>query len=73
MTDHVSGDWYLVIDLGQAVSGAELDPSRGVLRVPFASQQSVHVAAGRLRLYISPPAQLLQGEVVPEREAVTDG
>lgn len=72
MADHVPGEWYLVIDLGHPVSGAELD-QRGVIRVPFANQQSVHVAAGRLKLYIMPPAELVQGEVIPERAAIEDG
>ena len=73
MAEHMPGEWYLIIDLGQPISGAELDPALGILRVPFASQQSVHVAAGRLKLGILEPPMVIQGEVITEREAIENG
>jgi hypothetical protein len=72
MADHVPGEWFLAIDLSQPVSGLMVDEQRGVILVPFATQQSVHVAAGRLKLAIVPPAQMVQGEVIRDHEADPD-
>jgi len=67
------GEWHLVIDLGQPASGVLMDEATGRILVPFASQQSVHAAAGNLRLGIMMPEQHIQGEVITEREAIEGG
>ena len=64
------GEWHLVIDLGQPASGVIMDEATGKILVPFATQQSVHVAAGKLRLGIVPPQQHIQGEVIIERAEI---